>query len=75
MATLLKKFRPNFSNIINNLKKSDMSKIQLAITIDCISSKDDKDEECLMHSTSDNIETMINDEGNEVTEELFKIIS
>ena len=52
-----------------------MSKIQLAITIDCISSKDDIDEECLMHSTSDNIETMINDEGNEVTEELFKIIS
>ena len=52
-----------------------MSKIQLAITIDCISSKDDKGEECLMHSTSDNIETMINDEGNEVTEELFKIIS
>ena len=34
--------------------------------------KDDNDEECVMHSISDNIEIMMNDEAGEVIEELFK---
>ena len=32
----------------------------------------DTDEECVMHSKSDNTETMINDNADEVIEELFK---
>ena len=32
----------------------------------------DKDEERVIHSKSDNIEVMITDEADEVTEELFK---
>ena len=31
----------------------------------------DNDEECVMHSKSDNIEIMINDQANEVIKELF----
>ena len=31
----------------------------------------DNDDECVMHSKSDNIEMMINDKEDEVTEELF----
>ena len=42
------------------------------ITIDFISSKDDNDEEREMHSKSDNIEIMMNDETDEVIEELFE---
>ena len=49
-----------------------MWKIQLTITINFIPSKNDNDEEHVMHSKSDNIETMINDEVDEVIEELFK---
>ena len=47
-------------------------KIQLTIRIIFISSKDDNDKECVMHLKSDNIETMINDDADEVIEELFK---
>ena len=59
-------------DIINDLKISDTWKIQLTITINFVSSKDDNDKECLMHSESDNIEITINDESDEVIEELFK---
>ena len=59
-------------DIINDLKISDTWKIQLTITINFVSSKDDNDKERLMHSESDNIEITINDEANEVIEELFK---
>ena len=45
-------------------------KIQLATTMNFIFSKDD-DEERVMHSKSDNMEIMINDEANEVIKELF----
>ena len=45
-----------------------MRKIQLTIAINVISYKDN-DEECVMHSKSDNIEIIINDEGDEVIEE------
>ena len=57
---------------INNLKKYDTWKIQLTIAINFISSKDDNNEERLIHSKSDNIEIMINDKADEVMERLFK---
>ena len=54
---------------MNNLK-SDTWKIQLTIANNFISSLDN-DEERAMHSKSDNIENMINDEVDEVIKELF----
>ena len=68
----LHKIRTYSKHIINNLKKSDTWKIDLTITINFISSKDDNDEEHVMHSKSDKIEIMTNNEAHEVTEELFK---
>ena len=44
----LKKIRAYLINIINNLEKSDTWKVQLAIAISFISSKD-TDKEYLMH--------------------------
>ena len=44
--------------------------IQLTITIDFISSKDD-DEEHVMHSKSDNIEIRISDDADEVIKKRF----
>ena len=61
---------PYLKDIINNLKKSDTWKIQLSIANNFISSIDN-DEEHVMHSKSDNIEIMINDEADEVIKELF----
>ena len=43
-----------------------MWKIQLTITINSISSKDDNDEESVMHSKRETIENMISDEADEV---------
>ena len=71
----LNKIRPYLKDIINDLKKSVKWKIQLTITISFISSKDNdenNDEERVMHSKSDNIEILINDEVDEVIEGLFK---
>ena len=61
--------------VINNLKKSYPWKIQLTIFLkffsstNLISSKDDNDQDRLIHSKSDNIEIMINDEVDEVMKE------
>ena len=52
-----------------NLKKSDMWKIQLAIAINFMSSKD-YDEKQVIHLNSANIEIMNNDKANEV----FKLL-
>ena len=60
----LNEFRPYLKNIMNNLEKSDTWKIQLIIANNFISSI--YDEERVMHSKSDNIEIMINDEADEV---------
>ena len=49
----LTKIRLYLKDIINNLKKSDTWKIQLTIAVNFISSKDDNDEERVMHSKSD----------------------
>ena len=54
----------------NILIKSDTWKIQLAITSNSISSIDN-DEERVMHSKSDNMKMIINDEADEVIKELF----
>ena len=68
---LINKVRHYLKEIINKLKKSDTWKIQLTIAINFISFIDN-DEEHVMHSKSDNIKIMINDEAGEVMEELFK---
>ena len=49
-----------------------MWKTQLTISVNFISSKDDNDEERVMHSKSDNMEIMINDKGDEDIEKRFK---
>ena len=67
----LDKIRPYLRGIINDLKQSDTWKIQLTITINFVSSKDDNDEECVMHSKSDKTEITINDEADEVIKRLF----
>ena len=54
----LHKIRPYLKDIINDLKKSDTCKIQLTITINLKSSKG-KDIDHVMHSESDNIETIL----------------
>ena len=67
----LTKIRPCLKDIINNFKKSNTWKIQLAIAINFISSKDN-DQERVMQSKSDNREFMIYDNADEVIEELFE---
>ena len=66
----LNKIRSYLKDIINNIKKSGTWKIQLTMAINFISSIDN-DEERVMHSKSDNIEIMVNDEADEVIKELF----
>ena len=66
----LNKIRPYLKDIINNLKKFDTWKIQLTIENNLISSMDN-DKECVMHSNSDNVEILINDEADKVMKELF----
>ena len=68
----LNKIRPYLKDI-NNLKKSDSWKILLTTAIKFISSMEN-DEEHVMHSKSDNIEIMMNDEADEVIKELFDSI-
>ena len=64
------KIRPYLKNFINNFKKSDTWKIQLAIANNFISSIEN-DEQRVMHSKIDNIEIMIHDEANEIMKKLF----
>ena len=52
----LNKIRPYLKDVINNLKTSDTQKIQLTITINFISSKNDNNEECVIHSKSNNLD-------------------
>ena len=58
---------------ISNLKKSDSWKILLTAAINLISSKD-TDEECVMHSKSDNIKIMNYDKADEIIKELFDLL-
>ena len=66
----LKNIRPYLKDIINNLRKSDTRKIQLKTTNNFISSID-IEKLRVMHSKSDIIEIMSNDEPDEVIKELF----
>ena len=66
----LNKIRSYLKDIINNIKKSGTWKIQLTMAITYIPSIDN-DEERIMHSKSDNIEIMVNDEADEVIKEPF----
>ena len=66
----LKNFKTYLKDIINNLKKFKMLKIQLTIAANFISSIEN-DGKCVMHSKSDNIKIMINDQVDEVIKELF----
>ena len=59
------KIRPYLKDIINDVKKSDTWKIQLTIAINFASSKDNN-EKRVMHSKSNEIEIMINDNEGEV---------
>ena len=67
----LNEIRPYLNEIINNLKKPDTCKTQLAIANNFISSIGN-DQERVIHSKSDNIEIMINDKADEVIEDLFE---
>ena len=67
----LDKIRPYLRDIINDLKQSDIWKIQLTITVNSISSKDHNDEERVMHSKIDNIEIMISDGADKVINKTF----
>ena len=62
----LNKIRPYLKDIINNLKKSGTWKIELTITINFISSKDDNDEGHVTHSKSGNMEIMINNKSDKL---------
>ena len=56
---------------MNNLKKSGSRKIQLTKPINFVSSKDDNDEEHVMHTKSGTKEIMINDKADKVIKILF----
>ena len=61
----LNKIKPYLTDIIINLQSSDTWKIQLRIAINFTSSKD-TEEECVMHSTSNNIKFTPYNDANEV---------
>ena len=67
----LDKIKSYLRDIIINLQKSDTWKIQLAISIEFISSKD-VDEKRIIHLKSNNKEFMPYDNTNEVVNELFE---
>ena len=58
-------------DISNDPKKPGTWKIELAITINFISSKDDKDKGFAIDSKTDNIKIMISDVTDEIMENLF----
>ena len=78
----LNKIRPYLSDRINDLKTQGEWKIELTVTIDFMSSKDSKDSndykddrdsnETNLHIKRNNIEIMIDNETDEITEELFE---
>ena len=66
----LNRISPYLKDIINNPKKSDLSKIQLTIANNFISSIGNN-EERVMHLKRDKIEIIITDEADEVIKERF----
>ena len=65
------KIRPYLKDIINTLKNFDSWKVRLILAANFTFYKDNY-EEHLMHSKTDNKETMINDKAHKVTEKHFK---
>ena len=65
------KITPYLRGIVNDLKQSDIQKIQLTIAIRFISSKNDNGEDRIMHSESQKIEIMSSYEAGEVIIKLF----
>ena len=63
----LQEIKPYLKDIKNNFKKSDTLKIQLTIPINFIFSKN-TDEERVIHSKSDNMETISYDKVDEIIE-------
>ena len=69
----LNQIRSNLKDELNDIKKSDTLKIQLAIAVNFISSKD-IDEEDVIHAKSDNKEIKMNDKADKVIQKLFKTL-
>ena len=67
----LNKVKPDLRCIIIDLQGSDARKTQLTIAVNFISSKD-TEEECVMHSKSNNIKFTSYNNTNEVVDELFE---
>ena len=67
----LNKTRPYLTDLVNDLKQSDTLENLIYNTINFISSKDDNNEDHVMHSKSDNIEIMSSDEADEGIKKLF----
>ena len=63
----LNQIRPNLKDEISDIKKSDAFKIQLTMTVNFNSSKDNEDEG-VMHSKSVNKEININEKAGKVIE-------
>ena len=67
----LQKVEPYLEDIINNLRKFDMWKIELTLPINVISTRDNN-EERVMNSKSDIKEITINEKADKVIEKRFK---
>ena len=65
------KWRINFGSAITERKTQSEWKIYLAMEINFISSKD-SDETCTVHTKSNNVETMMGSETDEIIKEFFK---
>ena len=68
---ILKDKNPYLRDIIVDLQKSGIWKIQVTMAINFISSKDINEEQ-IMHSKSDNIEFTTYDNADEIIEEIFE---
>ena len=66
--------RPYLSDLIIDYKTQGKRKIQLIMTINFISSKD-SDETCNLRTKINNIEIMMGNETDEITDELFETFS
>ena len=64
--------RPYLVDMINDHKTQSEWTIQLTAVINFISFKPDSDETRIMHTKSDNIEIIIDNDTDEVIDELFK---
>ena len=69
----LNQIRSNLKDELNHIKKSDTLKIQLAIAVNFISSKD-IDEEDVIHAKTDNKEIKMNGKADKVIQKLFKTL-